>query len=123
MVYENDEPIKEFDESELRFGVVWRDVCLPPGMHDHWIANRDTLNANDAVDALVEKLKMENVEIPDDKIELAQLILKRFVRYPIGDGIIPYNYCMLPQIVPTYAKLAVTSILKPICAQTYSNSR
>ena len=43
--------------------MVWREVCLKniDEYHD-WIDNRDTLDANDVVDALIEKLKSEGIK-------------------------------------------------------------
>ena len=44
----------------MRFGVVWREVCLSNYEdYENWIANRDSLDANDVVDSLIEKLKLE----------------------------------------------------------------
>ena len=42
--------------------MVWREVCLKniDEYHD-WIDSRDTLDANDVVDALIEKLKSEGI--------------------------------------------------------------
>ena len=121
MIYENGNPIKQFDESELRFGLVWREVCLPPEMYDRWITEEDTMDTNNVLNVLLDKMKNDGIQIPDDGYELVELILKTFVTYPFGDGIIPYNYCILPYMVPSYAKSTIQSLLSPICAQSYSN--
>ena len=43
--------------------MVWREVCLKNiDEYHNWIDNRDTLDANDVVDALIEKLKSEGME-------------------------------------------------------------
>ena len=43
--------------------MVWREVCLKNiDEYQNWIDNRDTLDANDVVDALIEKLKSEGID-------------------------------------------------------------
>ena len=109
-------------EDELRMGVVWREVCLPDkAAHDKWVNERETLNATHAVEALVKKLQSEGYTIPDDPVDLAELMMKRFIVYPIGDGYIPYNYCALPEVVPRLMKDLTTLLLKPFCQPVYDS--
>ena len=98
----------------MRFGVVWREVCLAENEYEKWISERDTLDANDAVADLIEKLRSDGHAIPDDKYQLAELILK-FIVYPVGDGYIPYNYCAAPELLPIYLKPLTEALLGPLC--------
>ena len=104
----------------MRFGVVWREVCLDSELdYADWIEKRDTLDANHAVEILTEILRKEGHSIPEDALELAELLLHRFVPYPLGDGMIPYNYCAVPDVVPAPSKTAFESILRPFCKPKY----
>ena len=64
-----------------------------------WLQERNDLNVEDVKKVLVEKLKSEGYKIPEDPVALANLILDRFVTYPVGDAFIPYNYCLMPEAI------------------------
>jgi len=90
----------QYHEDELRFGVVWRELCLPDKhAYDKWLQERNNLNVEDVKKALVDQLESEGIIIPDDPIALANLILDRFVTYPLGDAFMPYNYCLIPDAI------------------------
>ena len=57
------------------------------------------MNVEDVKKALVNQLEREGITIPDDPIALANLILDRFVTYPVGDAFMPYNYCLIPDAI------------------------
>jgi hypothetical protein len=50
-------------------------------------------------------------------IDLALLIMKNYIVYPIekNDAVLPFNYCMLPKVVPTYLSGPLKSLLSIIC--------
>ena len=62
--------------------------------------HRNDLNMHHVKKILVDKLIEEGYTIPDDPIKLANLILDRFVVYPMSDAFVPYNYCLIPVRVP-----------------------
>ena len=62
--------------------------------------HRNDLNMHHVKKILVDKLIEEGYTIPEDPIKLANLILDRFVVYPMGDAFFPYNYCLIPVRVP-----------------------
>ena len=92
--------------------------------YSDWIENRTNLNANDAVDILVSELKKEKIEIPEDKAQLAELIIDHFIDYPLGEGVFPYNYCALSELIKRYLSdenskffdSIFKSVLRPFCS-------
>jgi len=91
--------------------------------YENWLVERESLNAHDALEVLVNQLKKEGYKIPESKEKLAELILDRFIHLPLGDGSIPYNYCVIPEIWKQFLPAEYASVLKyyseqllrPIC--------
>ena len=50
-------------------------------------------------------------------MELALLIMKNYIVYPIdhSDALLPFNYCMLPRIAPSYLKTPIKALLSIFC--------
>jgi len=122
--YENDEIKGQFKEEDMRLGVVWRELCLENHQaYENWLVERESLNANDALEVLVNQLEKEGYKIPESKEKLAELILDRFIHLPLGDGSIPYNYCIIPEMWKQFLPAEYASVLKyyseqllrPIC--------
>lgn len=119
-VYENNIFMMQVNENDLRIGVVWREICFSSQKsHDKWVEERETLNATHAVELLIHKLKSDGYTIPENKVDLAELIIKRYIIYPLGDGYVPFNNCALPEMVPSFIKDLTVKILQPFCNSYY----
>ena len=56
---------RNFEESEIRIGVVWRSLCLnDENQYQEWRKNRNTKSSQDAVDILKKKLEADKKPVP-----------------------------------------------------------
>ncbi|CAG5076563.1 Oidioi.mRNA.OKI2018_I69.PAR.g8491.t1.cds [Oikopleura dioica] len=115
-LFEDGKFIRTFDESEIRIGVVWRTLCLDDeNQYETWRKTRNDKSSQDAVEILKKKLKEDGKPIPSDPVELAKSFVEAYVEYPFGDGIIPYNFCALTEIIPQNFKSYAKMLLDPLC--------
>eukprot|EP00966_Prymnesium_polylepis_P304073 7024961-Prymnesium_polylepis.1 len=53
-----------------------------------------------------------------DRKALAIKIMDTFIRYPLPDRsvrLVPYNYCALPRLLPSWVAPAATRLLSVLC--------
>ena len=56
---------RNFIESEIRIGVVWRSLCLDDeNQYEEWRKNRNSKSSQDAVDILKKKLEADKKPVP-----------------------------------------------------------
>ena len=58
--------------------------------------------------------------IPENRFDLAELLLSRFIKYPRGDGYLPFNYCVLSEAVPDFLSESAKSFLRPFCQKFWT---
>lgn len=115
-LYEDGKLIRNFEESEIRMGVVWRSLCLDDeSQYQEWRKNRNTKSSQDAVNILKKKLEDDKKPVPSDPVELAKTFVAENIQYPFGDGMIPYNFCAVTELIPDGMKSYAKLVLDPFC--------
>ena len=53
--------------------------------------------------------------VSGDPVELAKAFVADNIQYPFGDGIIPYNFCAVTELIPDDMKSYAKIVLDPFC--------
>lgn len=119
----NDPPIK-YNISDVRISLVWRARCFASEEEKaRWHAqSQATLQLDAVLDKLVADLRKRGrltADAPRPRpLELAEMLLSEYARYPIANveqAIIPLNYCMLPQVAPSWLQPLLAPVLQLLC--------
>jgi hypothetical protein len=104
--------------------LVWRARCFASEEQKaEWHAQtKASLELDAVLDKLVADLRARGRLAPQaprpPPLELAQLLLNEYAKYPIANvkhAIVPFNYCVLPQVAPAWAKPLLTPLLGLVC--------
>ncbi|KAL1507992.1 hypothetical protein AB1Y20_007594 [Prymnesium parvum] len=120
--------LQQYSTSDLRTSIVYRARCFRGpeeaerfagrgGPHDELIPLEDVLKV--LADEMVRRGVVASVHeaLRMDRRALAIAILDTFVSYPLPSyGLVPYNYCVLPRLVPRWAVSITTYALRPFCS-------
>ena len=120
----NGERVRDYNTSDVRISLVWRARCFASEEEKkRWHAqSQATLQLESVLDKLVADLRTRGRLVQDaprpPPLELAQLLLDEYARYPIANterAWVPINYCMLPQVAPAWAKPLLAPVLNILC--------
>ena len=50
-----------------------------------------------------------------ERKRLAMLLMDTFIKYPLPEALVPYNYCALPRLLPRWAQRVAGALLRPVC--------
>uniref|UniRef100_A0A7E4ZQJ1 Fe2OG dioxygenase domain-containing protein n=1 Tax=Panagrellus redivivus TaxID=6233 RepID=A0A7E4ZQJ1_PANRE len=115
--------LQRYATDDLRITTVYRARCFESqaarDSYDAFLKNSSEENGIRPVAEIVAELKAELVrrkQVPAsslDKLsldELAVTFVEEFIRYPVPQTWLPYNYCVLPKLYPI-----LIPILSPLC--------
>ena len=93
--------IGRLKEDDLRISLVYRARCFRD--EDEKVKfQRDNpaMDLESIMDIFKSDLTRRGFTPPSSRLELSLMILDVYVRYPLPDTFIPYNYCAIPRIAP-----------------------
>lgn len=122
-----EELLQRYSTDDLRMSVVYRARCFESadeaeafdgngGPPEQKLSLSDVLST--LADEMVQRGAVASAEaaLKLDRRTLAVLILDTFVHYPLPqEAWLPFNYCALPSLLPTWAAPAATGLLSVAC--------
>eukprot|EP00042_Codosiga_hollandica_P045062 m.452272 g.452272 ORF g.452272 m.452272 type:complete len:327 (+) comp56927_c0_seq1:620-1600(+) len=122
-LFDGQKVIKTYHTHDLRISLVWRARCFNSTEdRQKWANFKDEIQVEDVLETFQADLRKRGLlgatERPQS-FELAMLILKHYVVYPLDvdpSWWIPVNYCQLPLLFQSDTVTRVlTALLSPIC--------
>lgn len=110
-VQSNNENIKNYTTNDLRISIVYRARCFKDESEiKEYINDTNIMNLNDIfnifINDLINKGKLQKDKIDTlNRLDLAFLIIDTYIIYPLPPieyAIIPYNYCAITLLLPSY---------------------
>ena len=123
-VQSNNDNIRNYTTNDLRISIVYRARCFKDESQIQEYKN-DTNHMNLKhilsvfTDDLIKKGKLQKDKINEiSRLDLAFLIMDTYIKYPLPPknyALIPYNYCALPLILPSYLSSITNNLLYYFC--------
>ena len=123
-VQSNGENIQNYTTNDLRISIVYRARCFKDETQIKQYKN-DTKHMDLQyilsvfINDLILKGKLQRNQINNiNKLDLAFLIMDTYIQYPLPPknyALIPYNYCALPLILPSYLSSITNKLLYYLC--------
>ena len=127
------EVVRRYDTDDLRVSIVYRARCFETaeeaarfggngGPAEQQLSLDHILRT--LADEMVKRGKVASVEaaMALDRRALAVKMMDTFIQYPLPSSeaaVVPFNYCALPRILPTWAAPAATALLSPLCRPSW----
>eukprot|EP01095_Lingulamoeba_sp_RSL-Kostka_P000883 TRINITY_DN1116_c1_g1_i1.p1 TRINITY_DN1116_c1_g1~~TRINITY_DN1116_c1_g1_i1.p1 ORF type:complete len:475 (+),score=174.64 TRINITY_DN1116_c1_g1_i1:52-1476(+) len=117
----NDDEAKEYNTSDLRISLVWRERCFKSLEEKIEFDNHPRYTLDEIFKRFENDLRSKGILKPNQEvpkgIDLATLLLDSYVHYPLPNKWMPYNYCALPKLLPDNIGNPISSLLSPFCSQ------
>ena len=121
VVTRSNKTVATYASSDLRMSLVWRGLCfVDQAERDAWKAHQKDIHLDDILATFVTDLRSKGLIAPSSPdptgLDLALMIMDHYVLYPFPRGSwLPYNYCALPKLIPTFLQPALSFLLSPLC--------
>ena len=126
---DGDEVLERYDTDDLRVSIVYRARCFADAEEAARFGGdggpaSERLSLDEVLATLADEMARRGA-VPSaeaalalDRRALAIKILDTFVRYPLPPlevAVVPFNYCALPRVLPSWAAKTATWLLRRLC--------
>jgi hypothetical protein len=107
--------VADYKTTDLRISLVWRQRCFEREADvQRWADMKDFMSVHEVLGHFVEDMRKRGIlregEATPEGMDLALKIMSNYIVYPVDEtkGWVPFNYCMVPRILPKALQAAAT---------------